>query len=144
MDRAAQFGAQPPAGGRQVFERLLYHSDLPAQGSPVGTTEDAVRMLTAGFALLMLDGWEQGIAFSVQSLQFRSIEEPSGEGSLRGSREGFADLLRVNLSLLRRLVRTGDLVMGWPRPTPPCGPSTPCATAATRRTRRWWPGCAAS
>ena len=68
-------------------------------------------MLTAGFALLLLDGWEQGIAFSVQSLQFRSIEEPSGEGSLRGSREGFADLLRVNLSLLRRLVRTGDLVM---------------------------------
>ncbi len=111
VDRAAQFGAQPPAGGRQVFERLLYHSDLPAQGSPVGTTEDAVRMLTAGFALLLLDGWEQGIAFSVQSLQFRSIEEPSGEGSLRGSREGFADLLRVNLSLLRRLVRTGDLVM---------------------------------
>lgn len=38
-------------------------------------------MLTAGFALLLLDGWEQGIAFSVQSLQFRSIEEPSGRAA---------------------------------------------------------------
>lgn len=61
-------------------------------------------------AVLLLDGCGQGIAFSVQGLKFRSVEEPSGEGSLRGSREGFADLLRVNLSLLRRLIRTDALV----------------------------------
>ena len=61
-------------------------------------------------AVLLLDGCAQGIAFSVQSLKFRSVEEPAGEGNLRGSREGFADLLRVNLSLLRRLIRTEQLV----------------------------------
>ena len=53
----------------------------------------------------------KGIAFSVQSLKYRSVEEPSGEGNIRGSREGFCDLLRVNLSLLRRLIRTEALVM---------------------------------
>ena len=111
VDRADRFTGQPPAGGREVFERLLYHSDLPAQSGPVRTDEEAVQLLTAGFAVLLLDGWEQGIAFSVQNLQFRAVNEPSGEGSLRGSREGFADLLRVNLSLLRRLVRTPELVM---------------------------------
>ena len=47
----------------------------------------------------------------MQGLKSRSVEEPSGEGNLRGSREGFADLLRVNLSLLRRLIRTDTLVM---------------------------------
>ena len=46
----------------------------------------------------------------MQGLKFRSVDEPSGEGNLRGSREGFADLLRVNLSLLRRLIRTEHLV----------------------------------
>ena len=71
---------------------------------------DLTKRLTAGMAVLLLDGWGQGIAFSVQSLKFRSVEEPSGEGNLRGSREGFADLLRVNLSLLRRLIRTDALV----------------------------------
>ena len=39
-------------------------------------------------------------------MQFRSVSEPSGENNLRGSREGFVELLRVNISLVRRLVRT--------------------------------------
>ena len=97
-------------GGSAVFDLLLYHSGLPAESSPVETLDDLTRRLTAGMAVLLLDGCAQGIAFSVQSLKFRSVEEPAGEGNLRGSREGFADLLRVNLSLLRRLIRTEQLV----------------------------------
>ena len=111
VDRADRFAGRPQASARQIFEGLLYHSDLPAQGSPVRSTEEAVQLLTAGFAVVLLDGWAQGIAVAAQSLQFRSIGEPSGEGNLRGSREGFSDLLRVNLSLLRRLVRSEALVL---------------------------------
>lgn len=100
-----------PAIGPQIYDRLMHHSDLPAESSPVKTMDEAVMRLTAGFAVLLLEGCEQGIAFSVQSLKFRAIGEPSGEGNLRGSREGFSDLLRINLSLLRRLIRTDALVM---------------------------------
>ena len=89
----------------------MHHSGLPAENSPVKDMEDLVRRLTAGMAVLLLDGCKKGIVFSVQGLKSRSVEEPSGEGNLRGSREGFADLLRVNLSLLRRLIRTDTLVM---------------------------------
>ena len=109
-DQAAAAGAPPPCG-RQVYDQLMHHSDLPAESDPVETLEDAVARLTAGFGLLLLDGWGQGIAFAAQSLKFRSVGQPAGEGNLRGSREGFADLLRVNLSLLRRLVRSEELVM---------------------------------
>ena len=97
--------------GAQVYELLMHHSGLPAENSPVKDMEDLVRRLTAGMAVLLLDGCKKGIVFSVQGLKSRSVEEPSGEGNLRGSREGFADLLRVNLSLLRRLIRTDTLVM---------------------------------
>ena len=97
--------------GAQVYELLMHHSGLPAENSPVKEMEDLVRRLTAGMAVLLLDGCKKGIVFSVQGLKSRSVEEPSGEGNLRGSREGFADLLRVNLSLLRRLIRTDTLVM---------------------------------
>ena len=97
--------------GAQVYELLMHHSGLPAEDSPVKEMEDLVRRLTAGMAVLLLDGCKKGIVFSVQGLKSRSVEEPSGEGNLRGSREGFADLLRVNLSLLRRLIRTDTLVM---------------------------------
>ena len=99
-----------PQDGRALFALLLHHSGLPAESKPVADFADLTMRLTAGMAVLLLDGCWQGIAFSVQGLKFRSVEEPSGEGSLRGSREGFADLLRVNLSLLRRLIRTDALV----------------------------------
>ena len=99
-----------PQDGRALFALLLHHSGLPAESKPVVDFADLTMRLTAGMAVLLLDGCGQGIAFSVQGLKFRSVEEPSGEGSLRGSREGFADLLRINLSLLRRLIRTDALV----------------------------------
>ena len=98
------------AAGQAVFELILHGSAFPAESSPVQDMPDLIKRLTAGMAVLLLDGCASGIAFSVQGLKFRSVDEPSGEGNLRGSREGFADLLRVNLSLLRRLIRTGDLV----------------------------------
>lgn len=97
--------------GRQAFELIFSRSDLPAESTPVEGMDDLIKRVTAGMAVLLLDGCEKGIAFSVQSLKFRSVGEPSGEGNIRGSREGFADLLRVNLSLLRRLVRNDTLVL---------------------------------
>lgn len=97
--------------GSKVFEQILHDSAFPAENHAVNDMEDLVKRLTAGMAVLLLDGCGKGIAFSVQGLKFRSVDEPSGEGNLRGSREGFTDLLRVNLSLLRRLIRTPDLVL---------------------------------
>lgn len=97
--------------GAQVYELLMHHSGLPAETDPVEDMQALIKRLTAGMAVLLLDGCKKGIAFSVQGLKYRSVEEPSGEGNLRGSREGFADLLRVNISLLRRLIRTDALVM---------------------------------
>ena len=97
--------------GEQVFALLFEHSGLPAEPDPVEDWEALIRRMTAGMAVLLLDGCARGIAFSVQSLNARSVDEPAGEGNLRGSREGFADLLRVNTSLLRRCFRNDALVI---------------------------------
>jgi spore germination protein KA len=109
---AAQAGgeARQPPDGQAVYEHILHASALPAEADPVEDLAALTRCLTAGMAVLLLDGCEKGIAFSVQGLKFRSVDEPAAEGDLRGSREGFADLLRVNLTLLRRLIRTPALV----------------------------------
>lgn len=97
--------------GMALYRHLTEDTDIPASPSPVEDLESAVAQLTAGGALLLLDGCPKGIAFAVQNLKFRSVSTPSAEGNIRGSREGFTDLLRVNISLLRRLVRTPDLVI---------------------------------
>lgn len=113
LDAASRQALQQPCPctGQEVYEHILHGSASPAESTPVEDLPDLVKRLTAGMAVLLLDGCAKGIAFSVQALKYRSVDEPEGEGNLRGSREGFADLLRVNLSLLRRLVRTDDLVL---------------------------------
>lgn len=97
--------------GWQLYQYIMHNTDIPAESGEVADWEELVRRLTAGMAVLLLDGSCKGIALSTQSLQSRSVQEPSGEGNIRGSREGFTDLLRINVSLMRRLVRTDSLVI---------------------------------
>ena len=110
LDAAGRQSAFVRLTGAQAYAYILHGSAFPAESTPVQDMPQLVARLTAGMAVLLLEGCSSGIVFSVQGLKFRSVEEPSGEGNLRGSREGFTDLLRVNLSLLRRLVRTDTLV----------------------------------
>ena len=97
--------------GEQLLNILLTHSDLPTENQPTEDLQTAIDKLTAGMALLFIDGCDKALAISVQNMQFRSVSEPIAEGNLRGSREGFCDLLRVNISLIRRLIRTSQLVI---------------------------------
>ena len=76
-------------GGGQVYELLWRHSALPAESTPVEDWEVLMQRLTAGMAVLLLDGCAKGISFSVQSLKSRSVEEPSGEGNLRARGKAF-------------------------------------------------------
>lgn len=110
LEAAGRQSASVRLTGAQAYAHILHGSAFPAESTPVQDMPQLVARLTAGMAVLLLEGCSSGIVFSVQGLKFRSVEEPSGEGNLRGSREGFTDLLRVNLSLLRRLVRTDTLV----------------------------------
>lgn len=110
LDAAGRQSASVRLTGTQAYAHILHGSAFPAESTPVQDMPQLVARLTAGMAVLLLEGCSSGIVFSVQGLKFRSVEEPSAEGNLRGSREGFTDLLRVNLSLLRRLVRTDTLV----------------------------------
>lgn len=65
--------------GEQVFALLFEHSALPAEPAPVEDWDTPIRRLTAGMAVLLLNGCAKGIAFSVQSLNARSVDEPAGE-----------------------------------------------------------------
>ena len=113
LDAASRQAPPQQAGqrctGPQVFELILHGSAFPAESEPVTDLADLIKRMTAGMAVLLLDGCAKGIAFSVQGLKFRSVDEPSGEGNLRGSREGFVETYQTNISLLRRRLKTTEL-----------------------------------
>lgn len=72
---------------------------------------DMMRMLHSGFAVLIADGADCALAFGVQGYASRGIQEPSGEGNILGSHEGFVETVRTNMSMLRRRLKTPELVM---------------------------------
>lgn len=98
-----------PQNGQNLFDYILNQTDFPIENKTVETFDDLRAQLTAGTSVVLIDGCCKGLILSTQDMQFRSVQEPLGEGNIRGSREGFTDMLRVNISMVRRLVRTPEL-----------------------------------
>lgn len=98
-----------PADGQELFDYIQNRTDLPVENTPVEDFDALRTQLTAGTTVMLIDNCYKAVVLSTQNMQFRSVQEPSGEGDIRGSREGFCDLVRINVSLVRRLVRTETL-----------------------------------
>ena len=90
-----------------ISKYMLMSSDRPT----VYDYEKLFMLLNSGFAVLMADGINYALGFGIQGYASRSIQEPSGESNIMGSREGFVETVRTNMSLIRRRLKTPDLVM---------------------------------
>lgn len=98
-----------PHSAEELYDHIFANSAIPIEKTPVTTFDEALIQLTAGTSVILIDGINKALVISTQSMQFRSVQEPSAEGNIRGSREGFTEPLRVNISLIRRLIRTKNL-----------------------------------
>ena len=63
----------------------------------------------SGFVLLLIDGEPLAVALGVQGYSSRSVSPPSAETNVRGSREGFVEPIRTNLSMIRRRIKSPTL-----------------------------------
>lgn len=72
---------------------------------------DLFRTLNSGFAVLIAEGINKALCFGVQGYAVRGIDEPSGEANIMGAHEGFVEVVRTNMSLIRRRLKSPYLVM---------------------------------
>lgn len=73
-------------------------------------TLDALwRLLINGFTAILMEGHDEAIGCSTEGVAYRAIEEPPTEPAIRGPRDGFVESLEVNVSLVRRRLRTPNL-----------------------------------
>ncbi|MCL5290415.1 MAG: spore germination protein [Firmicutes bacterium] len=63
-----------------------------------------------GDAALLVDGLDTALVMDVKGWNSRAVEEPQSEILVRGPREGFTETLRVNTTLIRRRLRSPNLV----------------------------------
>lgn len=74
------------------------------------TLDECIMFSTSGFAVIIIDGTSKMLAVGVQGFSFRGVNEPESEVVQRGAREGFTEPLRINMTLIRRRIKSPDLV----------------------------------
>ncbi|NHN29693.1 spore germination protein [Paenibacillus agricola] len=72
------------------------------------TLKEGISAILKGQVLLLVEGELRMIGFPFTSYQMRSIEDAPNEAVLRGPRESFIESLEVNLTLIRRRLKTPD------------------------------------
>lgn len=100
------------SGREKVTADLLLENIIQADsGKKVCSYREIVRGITQGDTLLLTDGVNEGLLFSIRKFETRSITEPEGEKILSGPRERFTEALLTNLSMIRRRLGTNRLKM---------------------------------
>ncbi len=98
------------ADSHELFKHIQ-NNMLLAVDSPVAENYGQLfRLVNSGFAVLIADGMNIALAFGVQGFAMRGITEPTGEGNIMGSHEGFVEVIRTNISLIRRKLKSPFLV----------------------------------
>lgn len=73
------------------------------------TIDKAVEKVLNANAVLIVDGYSTAVIIGVQKWEDRSIQEPQTESVIRGPRDGFTETLKVNVSLIRKRIKSSSL-----------------------------------
>lgn len=78
-----------------------------------GQWEEIIDAVAYGDAVMFLPNCDQAVILPAKKFELRAVAEPDSEKILSGPREGFNECLLVNLTLLRRKLRTQDLKLKY-------------------------------
>lgn len=96
---------------RDGLVREIIRKYLPGHQVKTGRTfRDVADRLNRGYTAIFLDGATEAILVESSGQEHRGIDRPSLEQSVRGNQTAFSETLRVNIALMRSMLRTNDLV----------------------------------
>lgn len=80
-----------------------------SKGKNISEVSLILESLFQGNTLFVVEGSSEAILLDTRTIQKRGIQEPQTEQVIRGSREGYIEVLETNLNLLRARLQTPDL-----------------------------------
>lgn len=103
-------GSREQEGHSLDLIRYLSEEYLPIGGMlEIKSLDSLLAFIFRGFTVIMLDGYSTALAANTTGGEKRKVEEPSSQTVLRGPKEGFTENLRINLSLIRRRIKSPQL-----------------------------------
>ena len=90
---------------KTIKEEILFTDDL----TEALTFEQLESNIMSGFVGIIVDGLSTALCIGIQGYESRGISEPDSDVVQRGSKEGFVEPLRINISLIRRRIKNPRL-----------------------------------
>lgn len=97
-----------PRTAREQVEYIRSQVVTNVDSQDVYNFSQAIDLLLSGFALLFIDGVGYCEAYGVQGYPTRSIAESETQAQERGAREGFVESVKMNMTLVRRRLKTPE------------------------------------
>lgn len=89
---------------------LIKKKLLPVQViEETNNTGKVIDAVLAGDSALLIDGHVKALIISSRGWEARNVEESQTEMTIRGPREAFVETIRINISLLRRKIKSPNL-----------------------------------
>lgn len=101
--------APVPRDPGRLVELIISHLLPAGQISAVDDMNKVIEKALTGEAALFVENSHKAIVFEAKGWEHRTVGEPSTEKTLRGPRESFTEVMRVNTALVRRRLKTPDL-----------------------------------
>ncbi len=106
-------GNEEKLGSSRVAELIRCELLLAVDQKQLETYDDVLVMLMNGFCIILIDGEGTAISVGAQGFMMRSVSEPLTHHNVRGSHEGFVEPVRINMSLVRRRIKSPELVFSF-------------------------------
>lgn len=90
---------------QNVYEEMLGIAEIDKSNE----LDKVISKLLSGNSVLLLEGINEAIFLGTSEYEFRAIEEPQAESVIRGSRVGFIENIKVNISLVRQELKDPNL-----------------------------------
>ena len=71
--------------------------------------DQVIKTILAGDTVFLLEGGNEAALVGTSAMEFRAIEEPASESVIRGSRVGFIENFKINVSLIRQEIKDPNL-----------------------------------
>lgn len=106
MESGESIDIEPEKRLEFLKKKILFAPQI----SEAESFSDISREMLSGICVLFADGCEDALFIDLRKMPHRPVNRTNNESVVLGSQEGFVENLRLNISLIRKNLRSTDLV----------------------------------
>ena len=105
----SEIGGEEEYTGRDICDFIMHKSIMSVEQREIFDFDTLFTAMMSGFVIILVEGEPIAFALAAHGFQFRSISEPTNEANELGPKEAFTEPLRINLSMVRRRIKSPQL-----------------------------------